>query len=192
MNTIAMSDPQGYPSEAQVEAILDACENIRDYLITRILVRTGVRISECLDIKKKDVVFSENQILIKQLKKKSDTYRNSFIDQETCDIIKRYCKRKSLKPDDKLFKLTAHSYNRILKNLSLKNKIGSVGRRKWVNPHSFRHYFIMKGVKAGVDIRKLQLLVGHSNYGTTYSYLAYGGRELKDAYSEIWSKPMED
>lgn len=184
----AMSDPRGYPSDEQVEKALNGCKNLRDYIMLRILSRTGIRISELLNIYPKDILMAEKQIIIKQLKKKSEkgVFRNAYIDVETCEILKEYIKIGNIAPEERLFNICRQQFSKILKHISLTSGVGNIGNKKWLHAHHLRHYFVMKGIKKGVDIRKLQMLVGHSSYSTTAGYMMYGSKELKDDYDKMF------
>jgi site-specific recombinase XerD len=42
-----------------------------------------------------------------------------------------------------------------------------------VHPHMFRHSYAINVVRTGVDIRRVQLLLGHANLNTTQVYLQF-------------------
>ncbi len=188
-----MTDPRGYATAEETEKILNACDNIRDYLLIRVLSRSGIRVSECISIKKKDLL-ENNQILIKQLKKRKESYRCAFVDETTMALLKKYAKEKGLGPDDYIFfsgnnkkkHITRQMAFMIVRKVCRKAGIERIGSTK-PHPHHFRHGLAMRLIKAGVDIRKVQMILGHSSYSTTASYLRYGGKELYDAYKKGWN-----
>ena len=47
---------------------------------------------------------------------------------------------------------------------------------KDVHPHTFRH---------GVDLRRLQQVLGHSNINTTAIYLQFNDQDLQEAYVNV-------
>ena len=49
---------------AQVQAILDACEHLRDRLLFGVLLDTGMRIGEALGLRHEDLVIAERQVLV--------------------------------------------------------------------------------------------------------------------------------
>lgn len=64
---------------------------------------------------------------------------------------------------------------RIIKIISQKAGIS------WVHPHSFRHYAATNLLRAGVNIRVVQAILGHSSIRTTGNYLHIIENDLHQA-----------
>ena len=56
---------------------------------------------------------------------------------------------------------------------------------KDVHTHTFRHSFAINSVRHGVDIRRLQQVLGHSNINTTAVYLRFNDQDLQDVYTNV-------
>ena len=54
-----------------------------------------------------------------------------------------------------------------------------------IHPHVLRHSFAIHLVRSGVDIRRLQLLLGHANLNTTQVYLQFKDEDLKEVYNRV-------
>ena len=54
-----------------------------------------------------------------------------------------------------------------------------------IHPHVLRHSFAIHLVRSGVDIRRLQLLLGHANLNTTQVYLQFKDEDLKEVYNKV-------
>ncbi|RIH88897.1 Tyrosine recombinase XerC [Meiothermus luteus] len=61
--------------------------------------------------------------------------------------------------------------------------------RDHVGPHTFRHTFAVEYLKAGGDLRSLQVLLGHSKLETTSIYLHMDSATLRDAHRRF--SPLE-
>ena len=181
-----MKDPRGYLTDEEIERIFKACTNIKDYLVIRTLARTGIRVTELIMIRPADLLPNENQIIITQLKKRGESYRNVYIDKVTMDTLIQYVRLKKIEPDERIFNITRFAIFAIVRKVGKLANINQVGKSK-IHPHNFRHSYAIKAIRSGVDIRKLQLLLGHSSYSTTAAYLQYGSKELRDEYDKMFS-----
>ncbi len=175
-------------SMKEVKMIIDNCshspEGIRDKLILKLLIATGARVSEILNLKIKDV---ENQDyeFIKVLGKGSK-YRIIPVYDSLEDEIKEYLavSRPNLKGADENFKLfpgiRRENFWKKLKKIAK-----DAGVEKNVYPHIFRHSVATVLLSNGADIRIVQEILGHSNIATTEVYTHVEKSELKNIYNKI-------
>jgi len=59
--------------------------------------------------------------------------------------------------------------------------IGKKAGMSWIHPHSFRHYSATNMLRAGVNIRIVQEILGHSSIKTTGRYLHTIEQDLQQA-----------
>lgn len=71
-------------------------------------------------------------------------------------------------PRDPTRHLCAHSFQSAFKTASRSANLPS-----WVTPHTLRHCFATHQLQAGLDIRAVQVLLGHASVTTTMRYLHF-------------------
>jgi integrase/recombinase XerD len=162
----------------EIKEILEsAIVNSRDYLILRLLARTGIRIGELYGVynkehgewihglQKKDIDFRNKSLWVYVVKRKKTTKRQVEVDNVIINMLREYTK--TMTPEDYVFRKTI-SYNTITQ---LPRKYARhAGIEKKVSCRSFRHFFITNLWEEGKDIQYIQYLAGHRDIGTTLLY----------------------
>jgi integrase/recombinase XerD len=54
-----------------------------------------------------------------------------------------------------------------------------------IHPHTFRHSFAIHLVRSGLDLRRVQQLLGHSDLNTTQVYLQFKDEDLREGYNKV-------
>lgn len=211
-----MKDLSGYFKDGQREAIYNSADNLRDKALIRLLWVTGRRINEILNIKVSDIDMKINRIVIhisKKTKQIKDEFNNKIrvkndltklkpIDKYTKDLLNYYINQFSLLPNDYLFKsdfkdnkpISRQRAFQIIRKACYKAGIFKVGNSK-PHPHHFRHSFAIdmaKRMKTPADVRKLQLLLDHSNLGVTEQYLQFSDQEASELVEGVYEHQGKD
>ncbi|MDY6911483.1 MAG: tyrosine-type recombinase/integrase [Chloroflexota bacterium] len=69
--------------------------------------------------------------------------------------------------------------------------IERLGRRigvKGLHPHSLRHFVATRWVNKGLDVKKLQIMLGHANIGSTMEYVDSSFDQLRSEYEKLWDE----
>lgn len=167
-----------------IKDIIAATDNTdigkRDHLIIKMLVATGARISEILNLKIEDIDMSSYEYI--RILGKGSKGRIVPLYKEVGEELKNYISNiRSEKVENyKIFDISRQLFWNNLKKYAKNAKI-----EKNVHPHIFRHSVATEMIKNGADIRVVQEILGHSSIATTEVYTHLNKRELKKMYDKI-------
>jgi len=165
----------------EIRKMIDYTNNIKHKLILKILYGCGLRVSEVIDLHKKDINFSEGLIHIKLAKGKRDRFVK--LPEKLKEELGAYCKltnEEILFPSNRDGKLTKKTIGKIVENAARKASI-----KKEVYPHLLRHSFATHLLESGVDLRIIQKLLGHSDIRTTQVYTQISQANIKNIKSPL-------
>jgi len=167
-----------YLEREQVEEILEAAKtgSTRDYLLFRFMWRTGVRVSEVINVTPKDIEFKNGVVNIR--KAKGGRQRRVPLDEETLKMLSDYILALNTPEDQPIFPITRVQVFYIVKKYG--NMIGVN-----IHPHTLRHSFAINMVRGGTDLRRVQLMLGHSSLNTMAVYLQFNDQGLQDVYANV-------
>jgi site-specific recombinase XerD len=169
-------------SREEIKNIIAEVRNSKHKLIISLSYGAGLRISEVVSLRIKDVNLEESTIHLKNAKGKKDriTIFPDKIKSNLQDLIA------NKNPNDYLFeserggKLTTRTVQKIFENSLGKAKI-----KKGATFHSLRHSFATHLLENGVDVRYVQELLGHQNIRTTQIYTKVTNPKLKNIKSPL-------
>jgi len=155
----------------------------RNYVFLKLLLDTGLRMHEIINIKVKDIDFDTSSIHIKVTKTDNDRYvcftdstRQLMIKFITSQKIKGYLFFDFLTGEI----LTTSSVECFIYRLKKKLQI-----EENITPHKWRHTFATNYLNRGGDLETLRLLLGHSNLKTTQKYLHICKNQILSNYQKI-------
>jgi integrase/recombinase XerD len=139
-------------------------------LIVRLMFTSGLRPCEVLNLKKTDLDFKNNWIVVKDTKDKED--RITLLVPNLHEELKDLCKQ-SL--SDKLFNITEtyiiYTFNKLNEMLNYK---------KHLSPYCLRHSFAHHCLKNGIDLKRVKEMMGHWDIKMTEEYLDLEPTEIID------------
>lgn len=172
-----------YLVDEEVEAIMQGCDlsswlGRRDRLMLAILYNTGVRVSELVSIKKRDVSLNNNGASCIRVMGKGRKERSLPLWKTTKHYLEEYLKETKLHDDNYVFTsqqgkpLTRSGVTYRLACLveTASQNCPSL-RQKRVTPHVLRHTTAMHLLEAGVDISTIAIWLGHESIETTHKYM---------------------
>jgi len=166
-----------YIEDDQIERLLNAIGSkrthkgsiVRDKLLVQPDVKTGLRRAEMADLEARDV--HTDFIVVRNGKGGKDR----IIPLAPSIAQKLNLFVKGMKPNEKVFKLTAPSISMKIKNFARKAGL------EYFHAHSMRHKFATDLLERGADLKVVQELLGHENLSTTQVYLAVTSERMREA-----------
>lgn len=154
-------------SEQEISDILNATENLKHKAILMTIYSAGLRISEAINLKVKDIDSQRMQIRVEQAKGKKDRY--TLLGTKTLEILRKYFLE--YKPKIWLFEgAKGEQYAPRTIQEILKKSVAKTQIKKRVTVHTLRHSFATHLLEAGTYLRYIQSLLGHANSKTTEIY----------------------
>lgn len=175
-------------SQEDIDKVLRAFDTTtfhgyRDWMITRLLLDTGMRVGECLMLKQEDIDFKHKAILIQNPKNKVQRY--VYFSTKTGRHLKswllyrdRYSDSVHLFPTIRGTALQVRNYDKTLKMTG--NKVGVS-----IHPHQLRNNFAKYYLLNNGDWFSLSRILGHSSAEVTQrAYLDFTNEEIGKKYQK--------
>lgn len=164
---------------------INTIEGQREKVILEILYGSGIRVSELVNIKIKDIDFSNKTILIFGKGNKERIVPFGEYALEALNIYVDDAREKYLdgKSSDYLIvgknetQLTTRRIEQIIDNLIKKTSI-----KMNITPHMFRHTFATHLLDNGCDLIAVQELLGHESLSSTEIYTHVSNEHLREVY----------
>lgn len=145
----------------------------------------GLRVSEIVNLKIKNIDSGRMQIFIARAKGKKDRYVN--LSPVLLDILRQYIGSYKPRPKVYLFESeqTFTCYPACTVQQIFTNAKNKAGIQKNVGVHSLRHSFATHLLDKGTDIKFIKDLLGHFDIRTTERYLHVSKQKLVNIISPL-------
>lgn len=171
-------------------------KGIRNQAIIAFLYATGLRLGELLSLNIDDIDVKTRSGIVTTFKRKNHK-RQIFWDQVTNQFLRKWieARKQSLQnsymQSSALFiatdtrshgvRLCRNTIQRIFRKARAR-----AGIDKNITAHSCRHGFASKGVKNNINIRYLQVMMGHAQIKNTMIYMGYKDSDVEKEYKKIY------
>ena len=177
----------------------DDKHRIRNILIFRLLISTGMRVKEFYMIKVADLDFKSSMINVPFENTKTKRRRTARVNKTLMLDLKEYMYSNGIKSgyvfrNSKNNFLSTRSYQKIFdkyfchqiivegRAINLYDHIG-IGFKP--HPHTFRHCHVVFSLQAGVPINAVMSQVGHLSMKTTEIYSKLAGVDVAKGYEGV-------
>ncbi len=167
----------------EVARLLEAAPGPKYKAALAVAYGAGLRVSEVANLKVSDIDSQRMVLRIEQGKGRKD--RNGMLSPRLLEVLQEWWligqPATWLFPGrDPLLPITTRQLYRVVRDTA-----AAVGIEKRVSPHTLRHSFATHLLEQGVDIRLIQVALGHSKLDTTARYAHVASKVLRDMISPL-------
>ena len=159
---------------------------LRDRAMMELMYSSALRVSEVTELSVQDI-----QGKMIKVKGKGKKERLIPMTQSAANWIQKYLSHEEREASDALFlnhrggRLTSRSVDRLFAQYRLR-----AGLAEKVTPHTIRHTIATHWLEKGMDLKTIQVLLGHNSLSTTTIYTQVSTRLKKEVYEK--THPLVD
>ncbi|MGO9543333.1 MAG: tyrosine-type recombinase/integrase [Rhodomicrobium sp.] len=174
--------PRVLPPE-DVLRLLEAAPNPKYKAALSVAYGAGLRAMEVVALKVADIDSQRMLIRVEQGKGRKDRF--AMLSLQLLELLRDWYRiarpRLYLFPgQDKIGPMTTRQLNRICHMAA-----ELAGLPKWVAPHTLRHSFATHLLEQNIDVRIIQVLLGHAKLDTTARYTQVATKIIRDVMSPL-------
>jgi integrase/recombinase XerD len=172
-------------SKEEIVTLYQSVNYLKHKAIILTLYSTGMRVAELANLKVTDIDSKRMVIIIREGKGQKE--RHVMLSERLLKLLRIYWKEQKIKPTTWLFygikqdkPLDRKSIYALVKDAAKKSNI-----KKNISPHTLRHSFATHLLENGVDLRRIQLLMGHGSLKTTSIYMHVAKNFISETKSPL-------
>jgi site-specific recombinase XerD len=185
-HTAFIHEPRKLPvvlSPDEMARLLDAAPGLKYRAALSVAYGAGLRASEVVALKISDIDSKRMLIRVEQGKGRKDRY--VMLSPHLLDLLRAWCK--AARPQGWLFPgqnrvnpLTTRQFNRACHAAA---QMAGIDKR--VSPHTLRHSFATHLLEQNIDIRVIQVLLGHAKLDSTALYTRVAAKTIREIMSPL-------
>jgi integrase/recombinase XerD len=182
-------------SQQELARLFEAAPSLKERVLLKLAYSGGLRLGELLNLAPTDIDSKNMLIHIREGKGRCDRY--VMLSHVLLPQLRAYFVEAG-KPKGYLFEgsRSGKPLSRTAAQAAIARARRGAGIEKHITMHTLRHCFATHLLEQGVDIRRIQLLLGHTCLSTTGMYLRLGGEQLHATASPLdrlaWPKAPLD
>jgi len=176
-------------SKEEIIKIYQSISNIKHKTIFITIYACGLRVSEASQLKITDIDSKRMMVKIRSAKGNKDRYVP--LSKKLLHILKTYWQTIKSKPKIWLFPSNFYKNNEersvTVRTIQcvVQKAVKKADIKKNVSVHTLRHCFATHLMESGVDLRKIQLILGHKSISTTVKYIHIANNFINSFNSPI-------
>jgi len=176
-------------SEEEVLALLRCIRNLKHRVLLMLIYSAGLRVGEAVRVRVSDIDSTRRMVFLRGAKGKKDRY--TILSDALLAPLRQYYRK--YRPREYLFEGAggrSHLSERSVQHV-FEKAVQVAGIQKKATVHTLRHSFATHLLEAGVDLRYIQELLGHSSSKTTEIYTHVSKRSIGRIISPL-DRALED
>ena len=165
-----------------VKRLLAVVQKVRDRAMILVLLRTGIRIGELLNLRVSDVYLAERKIHL-VVGEKNRTGRVVYLSVDACRALQEWMRKRDASKPLLIYGQGRSSLSYTAARVMFKRYLKKAGiLEKGYSLHGLRHTCATELLNAGMRIECLQQVLGHSNLEQTRRYARLTDKTREEEY----------
>lgn len=180
--------PQKLPvvlSQEDVAQFLDHVQNYQYRVVLTTIYAAGLRLTEGTHLRVTDIDSKRMTLRVEQGKGMKDRY--VMLSQRLLELLREYWK--TMRPKGIYLFPAKRDPKKPMDEAAIqrafRHTMQQLGWRKEISVHTLRHCFATHLLEQGVNVRTIQILMGHSSLSTTQRYMKVTLRAIAQARSPL-------
>lgn len=142
---------------------------MRDFAIVYLLAYTGIRISECLNLRYRDLDLNEQELTVNG---KGNKQRIVYLNDSVCRVLKEYLQENRISKNYGEFTQSPYIFISNRSNRLTTSRVNQIFDKynNKIHPHSLRHWFCSNAYESGMLLHEIANQAGHANIQITMRY----------------------
>jgi integrase/recombinase XerD len=156
-------------------------DHLRDRTIFTLMLHTGMRVGEVVNLCQEDVYLSENRPPHLRVIGKGQRERVVYLSATAVELLNEYLASHPAQSERKVF---LNQRGKPISITGIQLQLAKYCRQAniWVTCHQLRHTFACRMIAAGVPVTSIQKMLGHSSIRTTQLYVRIADRQVEQDY----------
>jgi site-specific recombinase XerD len=168
--------------QEEIEKLFTAIgDHLRDRTIFTLMLHTGIRVGEVVNLCLGDVYLSEKRSAHLRVNGKGQRERVSYLSATATQLLSKYLSEHPAKKEEKVF-LNRRGKPITITGIQLQLAKYCHQAGIWVTCHQLRHTFACRMIAAGVPVTSVQKMLGHTSIRTTQLYVRVADRQVEQDY----------
>lgn len=171
----------------QIRWLLRACKNDRDIAIISMLVNTGLRISELINVTLEDYEYAKNHDGEMNIIGKGNKLRTIYLNNSVIEVVDKYLLVRKESEYNNLFisngcvPMDRSCISRTLKTTAKRSGHFRDDEISKLHNHLMRHTYTTEAIEANIPLEIVSKTLGHSSTNTTYNvYMHMNKNTIKE------------